>query len=212
LIGTVEGFARLRCPTCAHEMFVAYSCKQRCACPSCHQKRALLTALHATEEVCATIAHRQLVFTIPKRLRLHARFDRKLLGALALAAWGCVRSQTGRILGRDDVIPHPFRFRLIAVPALLPTLNIALPTSRSPPWRRPTDSAKVEQRDARIVAVEALSAKLKAKVDAELEEESRDHSVTEGGRRRGHGLAPSAIPSGIQVRLDGEKRQCKIVL
>jgi hypothetical protein len=24
-----------------------FSCKQRCACPSCHQKRALLTALHA---------------------------------------------------------------------------------------------------------------------------------------------------------------------
>jgi hypothetical protein len=67
-------------------MFVAFSCKQRCACPSCHQKRALLTALHAAEEVCAPVPHRQLVFTIPKRLRLHARFDRKLLGALALAA------------------------------------------------------------------------------------------------------------------------------
>ena len=35
-----EGFARVRCPDCRHEMFVAFSCKQRCACPSCHQKRA----------------------------------------------------------------------------------------------------------------------------------------------------------------------------
>jgi hypothetical protein len=100
-----EGFARVRCPNCAHEMFVALSCKQRCACPSCHQKRALLTALHAAEEVCATVPHRQLVFTIPKRLRLHARFDRSLLGALALAAWGCVRSEACRLLSRDDVIP-----------------------------------------------------------------------------------------------------------
>ena len=40
-----EGFARVRCPDCKHEMFVAFSCKQRCTCPSCHQKRALLHAL-----------------------------------------------------------------------------------------------------------------------------------------------------------------------
>ena len=47
-----QGFARVRCPDCKHEMFVAYSCKQpdhRCAtvpaCPSCHQKRTLLTAI-----------------------------------------------------------------------------------------------------------------------------------------------------------------------
>lgn len=31
-----EGFARVRCPDCHHEMFVAFSCKQRCTCPSCH--------------------------------------------------------------------------------------------------------------------------------------------------------------------------------
>ena len=29
-----EGFARVRCPDCHHEMFVAFSCKQRCTCPS----------------------------------------------------------------------------------------------------------------------------------------------------------------------------------
>jgi hypothetical protein len=34
-----QGFARIRCPDCTQEMFVAYSCKQRCTCPSCHQKR-----------------------------------------------------------------------------------------------------------------------------------------------------------------------------
>ena len=41
-----EGFARVRCRDCHHEMFVAFSCKQRCTCPSCHQKRTLLTAMH----------------------------------------------------------------------------------------------------------------------------------------------------------------------
>ena len=44
-----EGFARVRCPNCKHEMFVAFSCKQRCTCPSCHQKRTLLTAQHVAE-------------------------------------------------------------------------------------------------------------------------------------------------------------------
>ncbi|MHC4885443.1 MAG: transposase zinc-binding domain-containing protein, partial [Planctomycetota bacterium] len=84
-----EGFARVRCPQCKHEMFVAYSCKQRCACPSCHQKRALLTAMHVEEEVCSPVAHRQFVFTIPKRFRLYCRYDRTLLGKPARVAWTC---------------------------------------------------------------------------------------------------------------------------
>jgi hypothetical protein len=86
-------------------MFVAYSCKQRCACPSCHQKRTLLTALHVAEEVCASVAHRQVVLTIPKRLRLHPRFDRTLLGKLCKCAWTCIQAEVRRQVGRDDVMP-----------------------------------------------------------------------------------------------------------
>jgi len=100
-----EGFARVRCPDCQHEMFVAFSCKQRCTCPSCHQKRALVTAIHVAEEVCAPVAHRQVVFTIPKRLRIHTRFDRSLLGKLCSCAWSCLKAEIQRILGRDDVLP-----------------------------------------------------------------------------------------------------------
>ena len=100
-----EGFARVRCGDCGHEMFVAFSCKQRCACPSCHQKRALLTALHVAEDVCSRVPHRQVVLTIPKRLRMHCRFDRRLLGKLAAAAWKCVRDEVRRLLRRDDVTP-----------------------------------------------------------------------------------------------------------
>ncbi len=100
-----EGFARVRCPDCKHEMFVAFSCKQRCTCPSCHQKRTLLTALHVAQDVCASVAHRQVVLTIPKRLRVHTRFDRGLLGKLAHCAWTCMRAEVRRLLGRDDVVP-----------------------------------------------------------------------------------------------------------
>jgi hypothetical protein len=100
-----EGFARVRCPNCKHEMFVAYSCKQRCTCPSCHQKRTLLTSIHVAEDVCFPVAHRQVVFTIPKRLRVHARFDRKLLGKLSSCAWTCIKAEVQRMLDREDVIP-----------------------------------------------------------------------------------------------------------
>lgn len=30
-----SGFARVRCPRCAHDRLVAFSCKQRGICPSC---------------------------------------------------------------------------------------------------------------------------------------------------------------------------------
>jgi hypothetical protein len=38
------------------------------------------------EHVCAEVPHRQFVFTIPKRLRIYFRFDRRLLGELCQAA------------------------------------------------------------------------------------------------------------------------------
>jgi hypothetical protein len=38
-------------------MFVAFSCKQRCTCPS----------LDVAEEVCSPVAYRQVMLTIPKR-------------------------------------------------------------------------------------------------------------------------------------------------
>ena len=67
-------------------------------CPSCHQKRTLLTALHVAEEVCSSVAHRQVVLTIPKRLRIHTRFDRELLGKLSFCAWTCLKAEAQRAL------------------------------------------------------------------------------------------------------------------
>jgi hypothetical protein len=34
-----HGFARIRCDACAHEYLLAFSCKCRYFCPSCHAKR-----------------------------------------------------------------------------------------------------------------------------------------------------------------------------
>jgi hypothetical protein len=46
-----EGFARVKCTACNKEMFVPFSCRQRCCCPSCHQKRVLLLAYHLGDEL-----------------------------------------------------------------------------------------------------------------------------------------------------------------
>jgi len=82
-----EGFARVRCPDCKKEFFVAFSCRQRACCTSCDKKRSLLLAHRLNEEVLADVPHRQWVFTIPKRLRVYFRYDRSLLGKLCKAAY-----------------------------------------------------------------------------------------------------------------------------
>ena len=98
-----EGFARVRCDECGQEMFVAFSCKQQCVCPSCHQKRTLLMAIHVAEDVCASVPHRQVVLTIPRRLRpAHAMRSQSSGQALRLRL-GVVRQEVRRRLGRDDV-------------------------------------------------------------------------------------------------------------
>jgi hypothetical protein len=67
---------------------VAFSCRQRACCPSCGQKRALLLGHRLRDEVLAPVPHRQWVFTLPKRLRIYFRYDRKLL---CRAAWETIR-------------------------------------------------------------------------------------------------------------------------
>ena len=49
--------------------------------------------------------HRQLVFTVPRRLRLHFRYDRTLLAKLAHAAYRVVARALGEALGRRDAVP-----------------------------------------------------------------------------------------------------------
>jgi hypothetical protein len=51
--------------------------------PIVHPATLLLTAIYVAEEVCEPVAYRQVVLTIPKRLRLHTRFDRRLPGKLS---------------------------------------------------------------------------------------------------------------------------------
>ena len=145
-----EGFARVRCPHCRYEFFVAFSCRRRCLCPSCHQKRALLVAEHIAREVCQAVPHRHFVFTIPKRLRIFFRFDRRLLGELPRLAGQTVLEVYRAVLDRSDVTPgmivaihtygqilhwHPHLHALVADGGFTPDGTfVALPPLDSEPF------------------------------------------------------------------------------
>jgi hypothetical protein len=65
----------------------------------------LLLGYRLKEEVLAVVPHRQWVFTIPKRLRIYFRYDRKLLGRLCRAAYESVFEVLQDKVGDDGVIP-----------------------------------------------------------------------------------------------------------
>ncbi|MGB6361685.1 MAG: transposase [Thermoanaerobaculia bacterium] len=105
-----QGVARIRCPDCRHEFLVAFSCKLRGLCPSCHQKRELLWAAWVEEELLEDVPHRQVVFTIPKRLRIFFRYDRTLLGPLATCAWRALRLYFDVSFADDQITPGAVGF------------------------------------------------------------------------------------------------------
>ncbi|HMG60545.1 MAG TPA: transposase zinc-binding domain-containing protein [Burkholderiales bacterium] len=61
---------------------LAFSCKARYFCPSCHQKRVLAYGDWVEENVLAPVPHRQYVFTVPRMLRPIFSRKRGLLAEL----------------------------------------------------------------------------------------------------------------------------------
>jgi len=80
------GFARIRCPDCGQEHLLMFSCKTRGFCPSCHAKHREEWGEWMREKLLLDVPHRQVVFTVPKMLRLFFRYKRALLSPLSLAA------------------------------------------------------------------------------------------------------------------------------
>ncbi len=64
-----NGFARVKCEDCNYEYLLAFSCKRRHFCPSCHQKRVVEFGEWLCQEVLKAVPHRHFVFSIPKILR-----------------------------------------------------------------------------------------------------------------------------------------------
>jgi len=80
------GFARIRCPRCRAEHLLMFSCKTRGFCLSCQAKRLEEWGEWMRETLLLDVPHRQVVFTIPKVLRVFFKFKRKLLGELCRCA------------------------------------------------------------------------------------------------------------------------------
>ncbi len=80
------GFARIRCPACGEDRLLMFSCRTRGFCPSCHAKRLEEWGEWMREELLLDVPHRQVVFTIPRMLRIFFNYKRRLLGELCRAA------------------------------------------------------------------------------------------------------------------------------
>jgi ribosomal protein S27E len=80
------GFARIRCPDCHAEHLLMFSCRTRGFCPSCHSKRLEEWGEWMREELLLDVPHRQVVFTIPRMLRIFFKYNRRLLGELCRLA------------------------------------------------------------------------------------------------------------------------------
>ena len=85
------GFARVRCPKCRHEYLVAFSCKARGICPSCQAKRQAEFSAFISRDVLHQVPHRQVVLSVPRRLRPYFLHNRRLLAKLARCGYDTVR-------------------------------------------------------------------------------------------------------------------------
>jgi hypothetical protein len=98
-----HGFARVRCDSCKHEFLLAFSCKCRYFCPSCHAKRLAIWGIWLEETLLADAPHRQVVLSVPKRLRPYFLYDRKLLGELSRVAARTVTAFIRGTVGEKDL-------------------------------------------------------------------------------------------------------------
>lgn len=97
-----EGFARVRCPVCRHEFLLAFSCRGRWFCPSCHAKKVVQFGELLRENIIHPLPHRQYVFSIPIILRKFFLYNRKLLSLLSAAAAESLRVFFRTVLGLPE--------------------------------------------------------------------------------------------------------------
>jgi hypothetical protein len=63
-----------------------FSCRTRGFCPCCHAKRLEEWGEWMGEELLLDVPHRQVVFTIPRMLRIFFKYNRRLLEELCRSA------------------------------------------------------------------------------------------------------------------------------
>jgi hypothetical protein len=78
-----------------------FSCRTRGFCPSCHAKRLEEWGDWVREELLLDVPHRQVVFTIPRMLRVFFKYNRRFLGELCRSALRSLIRYFELMAGRD---------------------------------------------------------------------------------------------------------------
>lgn len=84
---------------------MAFSCKGRYFCPSCHQVRVIRWGDWVVNTLLEGVPHCQLVFSIPKILRNAFSRNRKLLGALSVCAAQTIKEVIGASCEEKEIQP-----------------------------------------------------------------------------------------------------------
>ena len=100
-----NGFARVRCPDCYEEYLLAFSCKGRCFCPSCHAKKVVQFGGLLKDTVLYPVPHRQYVFSLPIMLRIYFKYDRSLLSKLCRCAYESLLDFLRISIGLEEDVP-----------------------------------------------------------------------------------------------------------
>ncbi len=96
-----NGFARIKCKNCGLERLLMFSCKARGFCPSCHAKRREEWGEWMREKLLLDVPHRQVVFTIPKMLRIFFKYNRSLLSGLCICGKKALVKYFKAVTGRE---------------------------------------------------------------------------------------------------------------
>ena len=81
-----DGCARRRGDACTHASLLAFACECRDVSPSGHASRLAVWTQWLDATLLAPVPHRQVVLTIPRRLRAYCLYRRRLLGEIARVA------------------------------------------------------------------------------------------------------------------------------
>ncbi len=98
-----EGFTRVRCDQCGHDLLIAFSCKSRTVCPSCAGRRMANTAAAIVDRVLPDVPVRQYVLSLPYELRRLAAFQADVLTALGRALVDAVFASYRRRARRQGI-------------------------------------------------------------------------------------------------------------
>jgi hypothetical protein len=95
----------VRCEECGHKCLLAFSCKRRHFCPSCHQKRVVEFGEWICEEVLKVVPHCHCIFSIPKICRRYFLYNRDLLSELSRCGWESLKAIFQEAVPQEDAVP-----------------------------------------------------------------------------------------------------------